>query len=388
MELPNLTISDLKKLQKKFINPNAFLTYGFTISISVVSIGISLLLFDKFGTSSFPIIFIPAIVLSTWYGNFREGIVATAIVIIGAYYQFYLFDNKTPMISPEQTISLLLLLLCGILISYVVTFCKNLEKVSEYKKREVEYLEELMKMKNDIKKANEQIKSRDEFLSIASHELKTPLTSMLLQLQVALHNIRHVSLADFSVDKLLKMLESAESQSKRVSKMINDLLNVSLITTGKIELEKEKINLADLTHVVLEQFNERLKKENITISLIEDKEVIGMFDKLRMEQIIINLISNAIRYGQNKPIIVAIQKHNSIGIITVKDEGIGIPVELQQLIFDRFGRGVSSQQFKGLGVGLYITSQIVKAHGGSIRVDSKVGKGATFIIELPLGVTK
>src|SRR5262249_7933662 len=154
-------------------------------------------------------------------------------------------------------------------------------------------------------------------LSIASHELKTPLSAMLLQIQTALYNIRNVSLANFSVEKLLKMLQSTEQQTKRLSKMINDLLNISLITTDRFDLEKEKIDLSQLTKDVVERFAERAEREGSPIRLQTEKKVIGNWDKLRIEQAVTNLITNAMKYGDNKPITVNVGNINGMAIIKV-----------------------------------------------------------------------
>ncbi len=207
---------------------------------------------------------------------------------------------------------------------------------------------------------------------------------MLLQLQTALHNIRNVSLANFSVEKLLKMLESAEQQTNRISKMINDLLNVSLITTRKLDLELREVDLSKLTKEVVESFSERLEHEGYKLKLDADSSVVGKWDKIRIEQAVSNLLSNAIKYGDRKPIEVKVTNHNETAKISVVDHGIGIPTEHRENIFALFERAPPQDKYKGLGVGLYITNQIVKAHHGNIRVDSRENKGSTFTIELPL----
>ena len=207
---------------------------------------------------------------------------------------------------------------------------------------------------------------------------------MLLQLQTALHNIRNVSLANFSVENLMNMLENAEKQTQRVSKMISDLLNVSLITTGKLDLVLEKVDLTSVTKEVVENFYEKLKKESRPLKLETDGAVIGEWDKVRIEQVITNLITNAIKYGDNSPIEVRVKKHHSHAKLEVKDYGIGIPQDQQKKIFSKFERVGASKNIQGLGVGLYITSQIINAHGGTIKVNSKPGHGSLFTVELPI----
>lgn len=264
---------------------------------------------------------------------------------------------------------------------------KLTSKLLDYRKSEKKLQDRLEKVEEELLLAKKEIQSRDEFLSIASHELKTPLTSMLLQTQAALYNIRNVSLAHFSIEHLLKMLESVENQTTRLSKMINDLLNVSLITTGNLELETQKADLHLILKDVIEDFQEKLREKNYILTYENKEAVIGYFDKIRMEQALTNLFSNAIKYGNNKPIEVILKKHNKMAILQVHDNGIGISKEQEKKIFELFKRAVDNRNYKGLGVGLYITRQIVEAHKGTISVTSKNGEGTTFTTTLPLGKT-
>ncbi|MBP6882653.1 MAG: GAF domain-containing protein [Candidatus Levybacteria bacterium] len=232
--------------------------------------------------------------------------------------------------------------------------------------------------------AKNAVSARDEFLSIASHELKTPLTSMLLQLQSVLHSMKNQSLANFSIEKTMQMIESTIGQSKRLSKLVNDLLNISLITTGRLELELEKTNLTKVTKDVIDRFEVSAKKAGSHISFVAQGSVMGKWDKIRIEQAITNLVTNAIKYGEGKDIQVSIRKEKDNAVVIVADNGNGISRDQQGKIFNRFERGDVKSSIQGLGVGLYLVSEIVKAHGGQIVVESEVGKGATFSITLPL----
>jgi signal transduction histidine kinase len=207
---------------------------------------------------------------------------------------------------------------------------------------------------------------------------------MLLRLQSILHNIRHVSLAKFSVENLLKGLETAEQQSHRLSRMINDLLNISLITTGKFNLERERTNLADLVKEVVSEFSEKLEADGYYLELKTDEPVICYVDKLRIEQVISNLLSNAVKYGNQKPIEIKVEKNSHNAKISVKDHGIGIHKSNANRLFMLFERGVADDYKKGLGVGLYIANQIIKAHKGTIKVKSRPNFGSEFTLELPL----
>ncbi len=256
----------------------------------------------------------------------------------------------------------------AIIINLVIRKAENRLKIKEYQQKMEEYHKLYLQEEKSKQKAQDEIKARDEFLAIVSHELKTPLATMLLQIQLVLHNIRNVSLANFSVENLLKMLDNAEKQSKRLSKMINDLLNVSLITTGRIDLERHSMDLAETTKNIVDNFSERMAKEGYKTNLhLDSPHIIGNWDKIRIEQVISNLLTNAIKYGNQNPINISVSKNNSHAFITVEDKGIGIPEERREQIFARFARAVPAKKYDGLGVGLFITNQIVTAHGGKVK---------------------
>lgn len=325
-----------------------------------------------------------AVALCTWDNSFRSGITAVILTSIALDYFFLPPFRSLAIAHFSSVLQLLAYTTSSLVIIAIIERAKNPRSIQSYRQKEKEYLSLLSKMQKENTGFKKEIRVRDEFLSIASHELKTPLSSMLLQIQTALYNIRNVSLANFSVENLMKMLQSAEGQSKRLSKMINDLLNVSLITTGKLELELETLDLSDLVSDIVSHFTQHGKRDGYEINLNSSGTVIGEFDKLRIEQAITNLITNAVKYGLGKPVTVGVKKQNSHAFLTVSDKGIGIPEEAQERIFERFERVVSNHEYKGLGVGLYITYQIVKAHGGDIKVKSELNQGSTFTILLPI----
>lgn len=208
---------------------------------------------------------------------------------------------------------------------------------------------------------------------------------MLLKLHDMINNIRNVSLANFSVPELMKVLENAEQQIRSLSTMINDLLNVSLITTGRMNLDSENFDLVAAVKRVKENFSEILERKHYLVKIDAKSPVIGFWDRARIEQAITNLLSNAIKYGDNKPIEIKIFVSEGMGKFVIKDQGIGIQPEKQKMLFNRFTRAVPADgEKKGLGVGLYITHQIVKAHNGKVKLFSFPKKGSTFTIELPI----
>lgn len=338
-----------------------------------------------FGRPGTYLIFVLLVALQVWFGGIRVGVFT---VLFGVLNLLIFFSFRYPFLSlPFLTgfYESALFLITGNIICLFIDKYKKTDIIREHLKREKHLKEAIEDLELNAAKMRKEVKMRDEFLSIASHELKTPLTSMLLKIQMILHNIRNVSLANFSVSNLTAQLETAEAQTKRLSQMINDLLNVSLITTGKMKLEKKNEDLSEIVKEVVNEFNEQFQKENILVTVnIEKKVVPAMVDKIRIEQVLSNLITNAIKYGNGKPIEINVDGGSSKSWISVVDRGIGIPRDQIDRIFSLFERGVSGKEIQGLGVGLYIASQIIKAHSGKIKVKSTPDKGSEFTVELPI----
>ena len=232
--------------------------------------------------------------------------------------------------------------------------------------------------------AEEALQSRDEFLSIASHELRTPLTTVILKLQSSLKSLLTQSLAEFSGEKMVSALTTAENQSQRLSRLIKDLLNVSLIRTGTLDIEKKRGNLTAFVKEIASRYEEKVKNVDSQLSINADKSIICMFDEIRLEQAIGNLITNAMKFGGGKPISISVASDKKKAYITIKDEGIGIPKAQQDHIFDLFYTKSQKVGQKGLGVGLYISQKIAQSHGGKLSVESNPKKGSTFILSIPI----
>ena len=230
--------------------------------------------------------------------------------------------------------------------------------------------------------AQDAVRLRDEFLSIASHELKTPLTSMQLAVQTLQRTIRRGQMP--TPERLADRLGIVEDQSKRLTRLINELLDISRITAGRLELERTPTDLAALTRHVAEQFREELALVGCPLTLHAETPVVGTWDPARIEQVITNLLTNSMKYGKGQPIEVTVDCVDESARLQVRDEGIGIAPEHLERIFERFERAVAPGRFGGMGLGLYISRQIVAAHGGTIRAASRPGQGATFTVTLPL----
>lgn len=322
--------------------------------------------------------------INSWIGGMRYGFFSIAISVFITLYYFVFLQFSHSYILFNNSLKIILFLVTGIAINVIIEKYKQTNLVNEYEEKLEKLKKYIKNLEAEREKMQIEIKSRDEFLSIASHELKTPLTSMLLKIQMLLHSIRNVSLANFSVENLLKQLETAEQQTQRLSLMINDLLNVSLITTGKLHLELSEENFMEIVKEVVNEFSEKLEKEGIPLLIEGDEDIMIKVDKLRMEQVITNLVMNAIKYGNGKPIDIKVRKNNHHAKISITDYGIGIASDQKERIFNLFERGIHDNSVKGLGVGLYIARQIVKAHQGSIHVDSDGASGSTFTVELPI----
>jgi signal transduction histidine kinase/DNA-binding response OmpR family regulator len=224
-------------------------------------------------------------------------------------------------------------------------------------------------------KTREAVRLRDEFLSIAAHELKTPLTPLLLQLD---------SLGNVAPDKVKPRIESAARQAQRLTRLVESLLDVTRISRGRVALELADVDLAEVARSMVERFGPEARKEGSELAVRGAGALHGRWDRVRLEQILANLLSNAIKFGAKRPIEVIVEARGGGAALTVRDRGIGISATDQERIFGQFERAVSTRHYGGMGLGLYITRQLVEAHGGAIAVKSALGEGAEFTVELPL----
>ncbi|AGP34817.1 AAA family ATPase [Sorangium cellulosum] len=232
--------------------------------------------------------------------------------------------------------------------------------------------------------AQEAIQRRDEFLVVASHELKTPLTSLQMQVQAVERALRRRSLADVPPERFERMFQTLGRQTLRLGRLIDELLDVTRLNAGRLTLARAPVDLTALAREVVDRMRPQLADARCPIQLDLDEPVVGHWDPSRVEQVVINLLSNAMKYGAERPILVGVRRKADRALVVVRDQGIGIAEADQGRIFERFERAVSVRNFGGLGLGLYIVRSIVMSHGGSIRVESHPGAGATFVVELPL----
>ncbi len=237
------------------------------------------------------------------------------------------------------------------------------------------------KLEEDLKLA---LALRDEFLSVASHELKTPLTSLKLQLQMLSREVRPAENILPNVAKLAKSLSVSTKQVDRITALVENLLDVTRIQAGKLGIKPEESDLSEALEDSLDRFGSLFSDAGCALKIMIEKNICGNFDKSRIEQVFVNLLSNAIKYAPGEMIEISLSRDKERGLFIVKDHGPGISKDKQMTIFERFARATNSRNISGLGLGLFISKEIVEAHRGTIRVESEPGLGASFIVELPL----
>jgi PAS domain S-box-containing protein len=251
----------------------------------------------------------------------------------------------------------------------LVGFAKVTRDLTERRKLEQDRVQ--------LARAQEAVRLRDEFLSLASHELKTPLTVLQLQLEGLLDRIDPSDRATFG------RLQRSARASQRLAELVDALLDVSRIATGRFALKLEPADIADVVEGAADRLQDSAAASGCALS-VSAAHAIGRWDRSRLDQVVLNLISNAIRYAAGTPIDVAVTCDASDVMITVRDRGPGLPEHQIARIFERFERGVSMRHFGGLGLGLYLVRQITEAHGGSVTANNPGDGGACITVRLPL----
>jgi PAS domain S-box-containing protein len=233
-----------------------------------------------------------------------------------------------------------------------------------------------------LEQSRQAVLARDEFISIAAHDLRSPLGSLLLQIQVVMRRMA-ASNGVVPFDWVRSRVEAMERQVRRFSALLDSLLDVSLMDAGWLRLALEDMDFAALTREVASRFDEVLRTAGCTLNLNMDPTVDGRCDRLRLDQIVTNLLSNAVKYGTGHPVEVDVHGDAQKVWIQVRDQGIGISPEQQRRIFQKFERVGDENAHAGSGLGLWIVKKIVERMGGTVSVESELGKGSTFTVELP-----
>ena len=224
------------------------------------------------------------------------------------------------------------------------------------------------------------VAARDQFLALASHELRTPLSTMTLLVD---NFAETVARSDKPAALIAQQMPILKRQVERLGTLVLEMLAVSRITGGGLDLVPAPVDLAAIVREVVERFGLEIERRHVIVKMHAGSPVVGMWDGARLDQVVSNLLSNALKFGAGRPVEISVRAEAARTVLIVRDRGIGIAPQIRSKIFGPFSGAVSTRHHAGLGLGLWITHQIVRASGGSITVDSRPDEGSTFTVELP-----
>jgi signal transduction histidine kinase len=258
---------------------------------------------------------------------------------------------------------------------------QQLEALEQARREQEALLQQLQSTQLELEQA---VRMRDDFMSIVAHEVRTPLNGLILETQLRKMHLARDNAAAFTLDKMHAMVDRDERQIKSLIRLIEDMLDVSRIRTGKLSIRPSRFDLVQLVSNLLQNFAAQIEAAETDVSFTAPAAVEGHWDEFRIEQVVTNLLTNALRYGGRSPIQVRVYREGDEARVEVQDRGIGISQENQKRIFQQFERVSAKTVVAGLGLGLFISEQIVAAHGGSIVVESEINEGALFRVCLPI----
>jgi len=256
---------------------------------------------------------------------------------------------------------------------------RQLVALEESRRRQQALVSELQTAQIELKRA---LQMRDEFMSMVVHELRTPLSVLAMEVRVRQHQVAAENTAFFAPENLSKMFERDQRQVRSLTRLIDDMLDVSQIQHGKLSIRRGRCDLTAMLRRVVSEIQGQRSDVEITLQA-DCVELVGDWDEFRLEQVVVNLLTNALRYGGGKPVRVELSQLPGAATIRVSDQGVGIAPEDRARVFEQFVRVGDRLRTPGLGLGLYITKQLVEAHGGTISVESVLGEGSTFTVALP-----
>jgi signal transduction histidine kinase len=241
----------------------------------------------------------------------------------------------------------------------------------------------LLELSEAKEKLERTIQENQDFVSIAGHELKTPLMILQLRLESRRRKLATGQYCNINNEQLEQMLDSDHNQLNLLASHVEDLLTISKLRSEKFVLKLGPVNICSLVRHIVDKNQELATRANVEFEIHSPEAIWGKWDKFRMEQVITNLLTNAIRYGAGRPVKIHLHLEDAKAFIIFEDQGIGIAKENIEKIFDKYVR-LDESGPEGLGLGLYIVNQIIKAHKGVITVQSQKGVGSTFRVELPI----
>jgi PAS domain S-box-containing protein len=230
------------------------------------------------------------------------------------------------------------------------------------------------------RQAREEVRARDEFLSVASHELRTPVTALHVQLQVLQRVVERLG----APGPVRERVESLDRQVRRLAGLVEALLDLSRIRLGRMELSREPVDVSALAREVAAPYQADLDlAHGSSVTVRATSPVLASLDRVRIEQVLANLLGNAVKFGEGKPVEMRVESVGTGVRIEVVDRGVGIDADQVERIFGRFERAAPAHHYPGLGLGLYVAREIVEAHGGRIHARGEPGTGASFVVEIP-----
>lgn len=241
-------------------------------------------------------------------------------------------------------------------------------------------LRELNQTQQELQRS---LRMRDEFMSLVAHELRTPLNTLFLETQMRSLQLKRGNTAAFGGQQMEAMIQRDERQIKSMIRLIDDMLDVSRMRSGKLSIRPAKVELMCLLERVVSDLSLQAATTGSSLTLRPHEGVDGCWDEFRVEQVIVNLLTNALRYGCGQPVEVSVERSGEMVRIDVRDQGKGIAPSDLERIFEPYERGARNGEPKGLGLGLYISRQLAISHGGELRVSSKPGEGSVFSLVLP-----
>ena len=258
---------------------------------------------------------------------------------------------------------------------------RQVQALEQSRKEQEVLLQKLQATQGELKEA---ICMRDDFMSLVAHELRTPLNTLFLDAQLRKMQLDRGREDIFNTTYLQAMVARDKRQIEAMMRLIDDMMDVARIHSNRLSIRTGEVELSALLARVVGTLSNQAAAAGSSVTLHAAEPITGRWDEFRIEQVVINLTTNALRYGQGKPVDISLTRQPDGVRIAVRDQGRGISPTDQQRIFEQFERVAGNDGTGGLGLGLYITRQLVQAHGGSITVDSQPGQGSVFIVSLPL----
>jgi signal transduction histidine kinase len=345
-----------------------FLRYGGAVGLALLALLLRLLLAPLIGYQENPfLVFFSAVAISALVGGLRAGLVTLALAgLFIAVFFLPLFDSL-PAAPLRDGVRLGVFLIEGLIVTLIGKALRTAWRQAEIARAELA----------------QAVQVRDQFLAVASHDLKTPLTALLGQTQ-ALQ--RRAAVQNTLSERDQRALQTINEQAKRLHSLIEALLDISRIQAGRLSIQREPMDVCTLVRRIVQEVEPTLDLHTIHLAGVEEALIIAG-DELRLEQVFQNLLHNAIKYSPSGGLItVQIERQAGRACVTVRDQGIGIPEEARARLFQQFYRAgnVEGQHITGLGIGLYIVKEVVTLHGGDVAVESREGAGSTFSVYLPL----